>query len=223
MTISVLGYTIFKFFYDGRPKATGLTLSQGDITQMCFLAFGELIRQQYYNSKKQDEFNRPDYSFVSPLLDLKQFELSEVGINGKRRADMIKYDLFRLPKNSHITNVYPIGSGCNGETIGEITQVEPGEENFYFGPQFTNFLFFVIKGRGIDTYHVPSCVKEVQIEATYNSGDVDISLDIAYEVALAVLGISGKVNSVPMKILDNPYAPQAHEVKHRLEEAQQNV
>lgn len=223
MKIKQLGEVCWKFYYDGRPKATAQTLSEVDIMQMCFLSFGEIIRQRYYDSKKNDENGMPDYSFVSPLLDLKKFTLSDVSRNGMRRAEMLKYDLFRLPHNAHITNVYPVGSDCEGKLISNITQVSPGEENFYLSPEFSEFKFFVVKGRGLNFYNIPSCVKEVEVEATYSTEDVDVTLDIAYEVALAVLGVSGKVNSVPVKILDNSYSPQPREIKHRLQEAELNT
>ena len=77
---------------------------------MVKLNFAELVRQQYYNSKKMDEYNRPDYSFVSPILTIKRFNLSDTDSRGMRRADMGEFDLFRLPKNEHFANVYFIGA-----------------------------------------------------------------------------------------------------------------
>lgn len=220
MRIKQLGEVVWKFYYDGRAKATAQTLSKADILQMCILSFGEITRQRYYDSKKQDEYNQPDYSFLSPLLTVQRFGLDDANMVGMRRADMSKFDLVRLPKNAHITNVYPVGSDCLGQAVGEITQVSPGEENFYLSPDFTSFLFFVVKGRGINTYHVPPCVKTVEVETTYVTDDFDVSLDIGYEIAMTVLTVGGKVNGVPIKILDNTYSPQPREVKRRLEESE---
>jgi hypothetical protein len=180
------------------------------------------MRQKYIESKKLDGYGNPDYSFISPLLDIKRFTLSDPTITGMRRASMTKFDLFRLPENAHFTNVYPVGEACGSNDIGEVTQVSPGEENFYLTPDFSNYLFFVVKGRGINTYNIPPCIKEVDIETTYQSDDIDVSLDLAYEVVMQVLGNSLKVNGVPIKILDNAYAPQPSEVKRKLKEADTN-
>lgn len=221
MRIKQVAEICWTFFYDGRPKATAQTLSQEDFKQMCLLAFANNTRATYYKSKQLDQFNEPDYSFISPILDTRRFTLTEANIIGMRRADMCDTDLFRLPKNAHFTNVYPVGADCNGIALGEVTQVCAGEENFYLSPDFTSFLFYVVKGRGLNTYNLPPCVKEVDVESTYNADDIDISMDLAYDVIMAVLGTSIKVNGIPIKILDNPYSPQPHEVKKRLQETEQ--
>lgn len=220
MKIKQVSEICWKFFYDGRPKATAQTLSKADFLQMCQLALADQMRTEFIKSKSTDQFNEPDYSFTSPILDTKRFSLSEPNVVGMRRADMCNIDLYRLPKNAHFTNVYPVGADCNGVALGEVTQVSPGEEKFYFAPDFSSFLFFVVKGRGLNTYNLPPCVKEIDVEATYNTDDIDISMDMAYDVVMAVLGTSVKVNGVPIKILDNPYSPQPHEVKRRLQEEQ---
>ena len=220
MKIKQVSEVAWSFYSDGRPKATAQTLNKADFGQMVQLAFAEMMRQKYYESKKLDDFNQPDYSFLSPILETKRFKLTEANVIGMRRADMCNIDLFRLPKNSHFTNVYPVGSDCNGIALGEVTQVSPGEEDFYLTPDFSSFLFYVVKGRGLNTYNLPPCVKEVDVEATYNSDDIDISMDLAYEVIMAVLGTAIKVNGIPIKILDNPYSPQPHEVKKRLQETE---
>lgn len=220
MRIKQVSEVAWSFFSDGRPKATAQTLNKADFQQMCLLAFADMMRTQFYKSKQLDEFNEPDYSFVSPILDTRRFSLTEANVIGMRRADMCETDLFRLPKNAHFTNVYPVGADCNGVALGEVTQVSPGEENFYLTPDFSSFLFYVVKGRGLNTYNLPPCVKEVDVESTYNADDIDISMDLAYEVIMAVLGTAVKVNGVPIKILDNPYSPQPHEVKKRLQEEQ---
>ncbi len=220
MKIKQVSEICWKYFYDGRPKATAQTLSKADILQACQLAFADMMRTEFIKSKAGDQFNEPDYSFISPILETKRFKLTEPNVVGMRRADMCSIDLYRLPKNAHFTSVYPVGYACNGVALGEVTQVSPGEENFYFSPDFSSFLFFVVKGRGLNTYNLPPCVKEVDVEATYNSEDIDISMDMAYDVVMAVLAMSIKVNGVPIKILDNPYSPQPHEVKKRLQEEQ---
>ena len=220
MKIKQVGEVIWQFYQDGRAKATAQTLSKADIQQAAILSYADLARQMWYKSKAQDENNQPDYSFISPILDIKRFELTDANYIGMRRADMGDFDLLRLPHGAHITNVYPVGSNCDGDIVGDITQVEPGEENFYLSPDFQSYQFFVVKGRGLNTYHVPPCIKEIDVETTFITDDIDISLDMAANVVMAVLQMSIKVNGIPIKVLDNPYSPQPREVKHRLEETE---
>lgn len=221
MKIKHVAQVVWRFYSDGRPKATAQTLSQGDIKEACILSFADLARQTTIKSKVQDENNEADYSFISPLLTIKRFKLGEVNYIGMRRANMCELDLIRLPKNAHFTNVYPVGSNCDGDIVGDITQVAPGEENFYLSPDFSSFQFFVVKGRGLNTYHVPPCINEIDVEAPYITDDIDISLDMAANVVSAVLGMSIKVNGIPIKVLDNPYSPQPREIKHQLQETAQ--
>lgn len=222
MKIKHVVEVVWKLYYDGRPKATAQTISKGDFTQACLLAYAGITRQKFLESKGRDESGEADYSFTSQMLSIKKFVLSEANGVGMRRADMDEYDLFRLPKNANFTNVYPLGSDCSGQNVGNVTQVSAGEENFYLTADFSDFKFFVVNGRGINTYHIPPCVKEVEIETTYIVDDVDLSMDLAYEVLMAVLGLTIKINGIPIKIQDNVYAPQPTELKHRLQQEAQN-
>jgi len=65
----------------------------------------------------------------------------------------------------------------------------------------------------------PSC-------STYNPIIVfesDRSAELGENVVSVVLGMSIKVNGIPIKVLDNPYSPQPREIKHRLQETEQNI
>lgn len=190
MILSELSEVVWRFYQNGRPDTTKETFVNDDIKEMVMLAAGLAFREQFYQSKRLNEFNQPDYSFVNPLLSVKRFELPESDIKGLRRADMGDFDLFRLPKNAHFTNVYAItgDEGCGNEEVGELTQVNPGEENFYIGnPDFSTFKFYVPKGRGLNTYNIPLCIKFLDVETTYDMDDADISLDIGFQVASQVL------------------------------------
>lgn len=182
----------WRFYQQGKAFANKQTFLKADISQKIKLLFADSMRQRYYESKKADEFNQPDYSFSSPVLSVKRFMLSDPDMQGKRRADMGEFDLYRLPKNSHFTNVYPFSDNCGNQEIGEITQVNVGEENFYINdPDMSEFKFFVVKGRGIDTYNIPPCVKGVDIESTYDIGDdTDIDMSIASQIIDQILGVT---------------------------------
>lgn len=190
MRLSTVSEIVWRFYQNGKVLANNQKLLEADITQKCKVLFSDAMRQRYYDSMKGDEFGRPDYSFSSPVLDIKRFDLSSEEVNGARRADMGEFDLYRLPKNSHFTNVYPVGS-CKNDEVGEITQVSPGEENFYINdPELSHFKFYVVKGRGINTYNIPVCVKFLDIETTYDSDDVDIEMSIASQIIDQVLNVA---------------------------------
>lgn len=222
MTVNQLEEIVWEFYSKGRPKATAQTLRRADIGQMVKLNFGNLMRSRYIQSQKLSKFNEPDYSFLSPVLSVRRFQLSEANGVGMRRADMGGVDLYRLPENSHFTNIYPIGEGCVS-SIGEVTQVTPGEENFYLSPEFSDYKFYVVKGRGINTYNLPHCIKALDIETTYDGNDIDIVPDIAFEIASNILGLSQKVIINPVKVTDNSFNPNVSDLKHRLEETQNGI
>ncbi len=137
-----------------------------------------------------DEFLRPDYSFVSPLLEVKRFNLTDNEDRRLKRCDMKLFEMYRLPGNSHITNIYPVGD-CGSDGFIEITQVSPGEENFYINdPDFSDVSFYVIKGSGVDVYNLPDCVKKLDIEATYDGDDIDVESSMASVIMDQILEVS---------------------------------
>jgi hypothetical protein len=143
-----------------------------------------------------------------------------------RRADMIAFDLFRMPHDAHIPNAYPVG--CNdGGDFKSISLLEmAGEEYFYAGnPEFKSFKFGVVKGRGIDTYNLPPCVKSLDVESTFDSPDLDpdISLDVAYEASNMTLG---KMIGIPEFMntgTDNSVSHLQKNLKQRLSTQQPEV
>lgn len=216
MTIKQLSEVLYKVYTDGRAKATAMKLTQNDITQMVMLAYGGLLRDRYKESKKLDEFGEPDYSIISPVLDIKEFKLSEANGAGMRRADMSKYDIYRLPKNGHITNISMVGGACTTDEIGNITLVQPGEEKFYLKPKYNFFKFGAIVGRGINFYHIPDCVTKIEVETSYNSDDADVSMDIGVQIFLQVMGVLFKEKQFPIKVLDNSMDPNVIDLRRRL-------
>jgi len=192
MIIKDIRELCWRWYQNGKPQANNQQLLKADIGQKVKLLFADAMRQRYYESMAADQFRKPDYSFVSPILSVKRFALGEPDFKGKRRADMGAFDLYRLPKNSHFTNVYPVADGCGNQEVGEITQVSPGEENFYIGnPDLSGFQFYVVKGRGIDTFNVPPCIKGLDIECTYDVGDeTDIDMRIASQIIDQILNVA---------------------------------
>lgn len=218
MIVKQLAEIIFKFANAGRPKVTALTIDKASITQMVYLSFGNILRQRYYESKKNNEFGMADFSAVSPILGTIEFPLSDPNTIGMRRADMSQYDLYRLPNDAHITNMYPVSGTCGSMEIGKISLVEPGEERFYQTPDYSFFLFAVVKGRGINFFNLPTCVNAVVVETTYNSDMVDVSFEVAEEIAFHVLGVVLKVPAFIGKTIDNPYSAPQQDLRKQLKQ-----
>lgn len=218
MIIKQLSEVIHKFANAGRPKVTAQTVDKASITQMVMLALGNVLRQRYYESKKLNEYGQADYSAISPILGTIEFQLSEPNTAGMRRADMSKYDLYRLPNDAHITNMYPISGDCGSEEIGKISLVEPGEERFYQGEEFSFFLYAVVKGRGVNFFNLPICVSAVGIETTYNSDDVDVNFEVGEEIANHILGVVLRIPGFTGKVIDNPYSPPQIDLRKQLKQ-----
>lgn len=182
MILKTLGELAWRTYQMGQANVKTQSFRQADLLQLLKLAVANEFRNQHYLSKRENRFSEADYSFFSPLLSTLEFDLPETdNMIGKRRIDMSEWDLFRFPGNMHVPNVYPVGEGCGNEEVGEITQVKPAEENFYINdPDMATFKFFVVKGRGIDTYHIPPCIKKLQVESTFLTDEIDVSDDIAF-------------------------------------------
>lgn len=172
----------WRWYNEGNANVAKQTFRQADIQQAVLMAYAGIMRDLFNANKRLG--NQDEYYFYSGDLSQNEYDLTEATIQGMRRA-LIPEDVVRLPRNADITNVYPIGT-CNGIS-GEVTQVRPGEENFYLAPEFKDFLFFVQKGKGINTYHLPPCVKKIAVERIYVALDMEISLDVAFNIMKSVI------------------------------------
>lgn len=223
MLINVLSDVIWTFYQDGRLNATKQTFRQEDILQMVKMTLGNMQRQVYVANKKVAE--GAEYYASAPLLSIQRFELGPPDAVSKRRADMSEFDLYRLPQNAHVTNVYPASDSCPGNEQGRsISQVSPGEENFYLFPKFNFFQFFVVKGRNIYAYHLLPCTKYIDVESTFDTSECDVSLDIAYDIAQQVLGTTLRIPGFNSKDHDNPYlTPQMEQLKRNITQPNSTV
>jgi len=216
MFLKQLSEVIFTFYSNGKVESTNQELEQEDITQFTKMAFGNIMRRLYYAEKKNQKIN--ENFFVNAILSSQTFPLSDANANGMRSADMSAFDLYRLPENAQIVNVYPIG--CGSEQGMALSQVAAGEEYFYLQPQYKFFKFYKIKGRALNTYNLPPCVKSVEVEAAFDSEDVDVSFDICYDVAQEVLGVSLRLPEWQKKV-DNSYSTAQRDLRQKLGAPQQ--
>jgi hypothetical protein len=196
MLLNQITEVAWRFYQNGKALADKQDLTKADIKQELKMLIATEIRTQYIQSKQLSDFERYDYTFVSPLLSVKRFTLTDpLDITGKRSVSLGNLDLLRLPHNAHLTNVYPFAENCAGtDMVGDITQVNLGEENFYINNPDLSFVpFMVLKGRTIDVYNLPSCVKALDIETTYDLDDkMDFPLEIASNAVQTMIGFLTK-------------------------------
>lgn len=215
MTVNQLAEILWQLYDGGRPSATNQTLEREDMEQLVYLKSAEALKMRFYESRKLDEGEKTD--FLGGMLGVRTYPLSEATAQGKRVATY-KEEVMRLPRNSDVTNVYPVNSNCN-QTIGNtITQVQPGEENFYINDtDLKFFMFFVQKGKEIVTYNIPSCIEKIEVERIYTTTDLDVPLDVAYDVATNILGVTLKVRGfIPTE--DNSSDGNRNQLRYQLEQ-----
>jgi hypothetical protein len=199
------------FYQEGVVAATSQKLKEADIAQMVKMSYGVILRSRYYEAPPDERMD-----LIGGSLDIKKYDLGEPNNQGMRRA-LIPDEVVRMPKSSDVTNVYPISEGdCGDSSNWEVTQVSPAEENFYLTPDFNNFFFFVQKGKGINVYHLPPCIKSVEVERIYADKEMDIPLDMAFDIAISVLGVSLKIKEFVVTI-DNSYDRNKNELRYQLE------
>jgi len=221
MKLKQVSEVIWQIYNKGRAKATAQTYNKNDIKQLVTMGVGQKMRARYIEGKKLDVRN--DYYYYTGDLDSKPYDLGEANMIGMRRIE-IPDDIIKLPNNMDIVNVYPVGSCKGTDGSKQITQVAPGEENFYLTAAFEDFWFFREKGKGLNFYHIPPCVKQIEVERVYVNDNLDVSLDLCYDVGTEILGIIFKAKqTIIVKPTDNPYQPDAVELRKKLEEQQQET
>jgi len=215
MKVKQISEVIWQLYDGGRPSATNQTLEQDDMEQLVFLQTASALKMRFYESRKLDEGEKTD--FMGGMLGVRQYPLGEANIKGKRSA-FYNDEVMRLPRNSDVTNVYPVASNCASDIGNTITQVQPAEENFYINDSNLKFfMFFVQKGNSIDTYNIPSCIESIEVERIYTTNDLDVPLDMAYDIAMTILGVTLKVRGfVPTE--DNPADGNRNQLRYQLEQ-----
>ena len=215
MKAKQISEVIWVFYEGGQPSATNITLQKRDVQQLVYMQIAEQLKMRLYESRKEGTGEKTD--FLAGLLSRKKYDIGEPDYNGRRSA-YYSEEVIRLPKNSDVTNVYMVAGNCTETVNGEITQVQPGEENFYINDQDLKFFkFFVQKGSYIDTYNIPSCIKQIEVERIFMEDKIDIPLDVAWDVCTFVLGVTLKVRGfIPTE--DNSADPNRNQLRYQLEQ-----
>lgn len=196
MILIQIAEVAFRWYQEGESDVKEQQFTLPDIGQMVRVSYANQMRNLYYANKKLNDGE--EYYFTTPILSIQRFSLTEATARGERIADMKEFDLFRLPKNAHLANVYLVSENCSGTIGSQITQVSPSEENFYIGkPDFSHFMFYRPQGRKLLTFNIPPCVKEIEVETTYDVGDgLDIPMDIASDIVITILTTILKIKGV---------------------------
>lgn len=217
MKVAQISEVIYVYYDGGRPTATNKTLGKDDIAQMVFMSLADQMKMRLYQSRKEGDDEKTD--FLGGMLSSKQYDLTDANYQGKRRATYTE-EVVRLPRNSDVANVYLVAEDCDATVNREVTQVQPAEENFYINdPDLKGFLFFVQKGKNIDTYNIPPCVKKIEVERIFMVDDLDVPLDVAFGIATYVLGVTLKVRGfIPTE--DDTYDGNRNQLRYQLEQQQ---
>lgn len=220
MKLTSLSEVIWQFYDGGRPSATSQTLEKDDIEQMCLMALGDRLKFRIYDVRKLDSNDRTD-SYAG-MIGRVVYKLGEANYKGRRTAETTQ-EVLRLPRNADLININLVASNCSKDVSGLLTQVQPAEENFYINDnELKRYMFYVQKGSNIDTYNVPDCVDEIEVERIFTNENLDIPLDIAFDVSNAVLGISLKVRGFnPLE--DNAMDGSKNQLRYQLEQQNKKV
>ena len=215
MKLKQISEVIWELYEGGRPSATNQTLEQDDLQQLVYMQVADQMKMRLYESRKSNDGEKTD--FLAPLLSIKQYEIGGANYQGKRSAVYYE-EVIRLPKNSDVVNVYLVAENCEGTVNGELTQVQPGEENFYINDvDLKSFMFYVQKGNKIDTYNVPPCINKIEVERAFMQDELDIPLDVAYNISMQILGVTLKVRGfIPTE--DNPADGNRNQLRYQLEQ-----
>lgn len=220
MVVEQLSEIVWQLYESGRPTATNQTLEQDDIQQLVMMEAAYQLKIRFYESRKADEGEKTD--FMAGMLGSKKYQLGEADYNSRRSA-VYNDKVLRLPRNSDVTNVYLVAGNCTQSVSGLLTQVQPGEENFYINDlDLKTTMFFVQKGNRIDTYNVPDCINEIEVERIYTGETLEVPDDIAYEVAVTVLGVVLKVRGfIPTE--DDSADGNRNELRYQIEQANKKM
>jgi len=217
MKINTLADIVWKYYNVGRPSATAQTLSKQDILQYCLMAFGNILKARYYEEKALAEEGDPYSSFYMDL-QTREFPLADEDCRGYRSADMGSANVFVLPRNAHIRNVYAQGDKTCSCSNQEIVQIRPGEESFYTDGDYSDFQFYFVKGKTLVTRNLPICAKTLSVDSVFQDKDMEVNYDMAFDIANAVLGISLKIKGFPVVSNSNPYSEGEIELRKNLQE-----
>src|ERR1700748_195869 len=151
MILIQIAEIVWDFYNRGRNNATAQTYSKEQIAMLVRQGLSSKMIRNYIQNKKLNDGD--EYYATAALLSTQRFDIGKPDANGTRMVDMSNFDLYRLPKNAHIINAFPVG--CSGTEGSAITVIQNGEEYFYRGAKFKGFRYAVVVGRKLKTFNLP--------------------------------------------------------------------
>lgn len=204
MKTSFIGAVIESVFYAGRPKVDK-RLDRDDFIQLAKMAAGTIMRKLYYEERQ----NAQHYWFFSADILTKEFELGKADSKGRREIVIKSADsknlfssVVRLPNGMGIFSIRPTGD-IPENVPDHIARAEPGSEWLYRGRAYEGKPFWIPKGERVVFFNLDDCIKKVEVDGIFNLDDLDIPIDIAFDVVNAVLGLTLKVAGFPIDKTNN--------------------
>lgn len=203
---------LLNLYNNGRVKVTNITLGEQDMLEHVSFAYANVMRNFWLAMNKKNSGD--EYYFYASLLAPKKFTVSKWDGNARRIVSMTGVPVIRMPENSHIFEVLPVGE-CGRTEVG-LSQVQPGEEKFYLEPEFSDVQFFSLRGDSLHVYNLPECVTDVEVTALYDDPEADVPNDICFDVIGMVMKTVFGVKNIDRTKIDDNSNQLIHQLKQQL-------
>lgn len=213
-SLAKISDVLLNLYNNGRVKVTDMTLDARDMQEYAQMAYANIMRQLWLALQKK-EIDEENY-FFSSILDVKTFDVSKWNGKQPRHIDLSGVPIIRLPQNTHIFEVTPRSGGQCEVDEKPLVPVQPGEEKFYTGPDYSGFQFASVRGDRVLLYNLPECIEKVDVTATYVQTDSEIPDDIAWDVVKEILKTVFGVREFGMNKVDDNSNKLSEELKQRL-------
>lgn len=209
MNIELLADIIQEFYYSGRVKSDR-KLKREDFVQLSRIAHGNVLRNLF----KEPAIARQYMQYYGQHTDSQIFTVSEKQENGKRIIEIPKEkEMLRLPNGVGIFSVRSLST----EKCSAVTFVRKilGTDWLLCGEDFEDVQTFAIKRNVIELDGAPDCMKEAEVTGIFSDENIDIPVDIAFDIFNLVIGQSLKVAGFPVDKHDNQN-PNYKEIEARI-------
>lgn len=206
MKLSVTADIITAVYYNGRPKSTADKLDRRDFFQFALASAGSIIRKIFYEER---EVNDGDVTaFIASMVDVKALKIEK----GKLGIRYLEEEIFILPKNMGILNIWPIIL-CKEDQDpddGEIdysnafARLQTGSEFIFTDEVIEDIGVMGFSSRGSKAIlRCPKDMTYVAVQAMFKQDDYDLPESIAREIINDVLGPTLKVAGFPIDMTQN--------------------
>jgi hypothetical protein len=197
---------IESIYYNGRVKSEK-KLDFKDFLEHARYAHGAIMRKLYYEMKNAGE--KP-VTYFSQVAELRTYDVSEADARGRRRVEI--ENALVLPRGLGIISV---DSAADEKCDVHFHQTKAGSDWLYQGAEYEDTPMYSLRSGGVVLRGAPDGLKQVEVLAVLNDTEIDIPLDVAFDIVNSVLGVDLKVAGFPVdKTTDQN--PNVVTVKQRL-------